>query len=276
MKLRTSLFNRGILVQDIRNVGWIGSAFFICLLFSLPLQLIMGYTRENEFHPYQPPNSLFALSNEFQIFMTFTFPVLLAIFMFRYIHVKLTSDFTHSLPLKREQLFHQHVVFGLVVIIVPLFLTALSLTILGLILPYKELLSFTSVLEWFSFSALFHVFVFLTGVFVAMFTGMSILQGALTYILFLFPVGVTVLFISNLEFYLFGFTATYYLDSQIEKYIPFIRLSQLERLPLTLTEGLGYVLLCFIFYVCALLVYKKRRYRNSYTSHCLSFITANF
>ncbi|GAE24905.1 hypothetical protein JCM9140_868 [Halalkalibacter wakoensis JCM 9140] len=218
----------------------------------------MGYTRENEFHPYQPPNSLFALSNEFQIFMTFTFPVLLAIFMFRYIHVKLTSDFTHSLPLKREQLFHQHVVFGLVVIIVPLFLTALSLTILGLILPYKELLSFTSVLEWFSFSALFHVFVFLTGVFVAMFTGMSILQGALTYILFLFPVGVTVLFISNLEFYLFGFTATYYLDSQIEKYIPFIRLSQLERLPLTLTEGLGYVLLCFIFYVCALLVYKKR------------------
>jgi ABC-2 type transport system permease protein len=258
MRLKTLLFNRGILIQDIRNVGWISLGYLICLLFSLPLQLLMAYTRDNEFHHYIPPKSLFALSNDFQVFMTFTFPVLLAIFLFRYIQVKLSSDFTHSLPLKREQLFNQRVLFGLLVLIIPIFVTAASLVAFSQFLPYDELLSVSSVLIWMSFTILFNVFVFLAGVFVAMFTGMSVLQGALTYILFIFPVGVTVLFFTNLEFYLFGFTANYYLNQQLENMIPFIRITQLERLPLTVNEITIYLVLCIVFYLSAMLVYKKR------------------
>ncbi|MDT8861144.1 ABC transporter permease [Alkalihalobacillus sp. MEB130] len=258
MRLKTLLFNRGIFIQDIRNVGWISLAMLLCLLFSLPLQLLMAYTRENEFHHFDPPNSLFALSNDFQIFLIFTFPVLLAIFLFRYIQVKLSSDFTHSLPIKREHLFHQHALFGLLVLLVPIFITAISLFALGQFLPYKELLSFSSIFNWMTITALFYIFVFLAGVFVAMFTGMSLLQGALTYILFFFPVGVTILFVSNIEFYLFGFTSHYYLNQQLESLIPFIRITQLDRLPLSIIESMIYLLLCIVFYVAAVIAYKKR------------------
>ncbi|WP_332694313.1 DUF6449 domain-containing protein [Halalkalibacter lacteus] len=258
MRLKTSLFNVGILVQDIRNVGWISLSYLLCLLFFLPLQLLMAYTRENEFYQFIPPKSLFGLSNEFQTIMTFLFPVLLAIFLFRYIQVKSSSDFTHSLPIKREQLLHQHVLFGLVVLIVPVLLTAISLLVLSQFLPYNELLAVSSILKWMSLTTVFNVFVFMAGVFVAMFTGMSILQGALTYILFILPVGVMVLFLTNLEFYLFGFTANYYLTQQIESLIPFVRITQLERVPLTMNEIFIYLILSIVFYLCAMLAYKKR------------------
>jgi ABC-2 type transport system permease protein len=258
MRLRTLLFNRGILIQDIRNVGWISLGYLLCLLFSLPLQLLMAYTRENEYRHFIPPKNLFGLSNDFQTVMTFIFPVLLAIFLFRYIQVKLPSDFTHSLPIKREHLLNQHVLFGLFVLIIPVFFTAASLLALDQFLPYDTLLSVSSILNWMSITILINVFVFLAGVFVAMFTGMSVLQGALTYILFVFPVGVTVLFLTNLEFYLFGFTANYYLDQQLESIIPFIRMTQLERIPFTLNEVFIYLILSIVFYLCAMLAYKKR------------------
>ncbi|GAE36470.1 hypothetical protein JCM9157_3659 [Halalkalibacter akibai JCM 9157] len=190
--------------------------------------------------------------------MTFTFPVLFAIFLFRYMQVKLSSDFTHSLPIKREQLYNQHILFGLLGLITPVLITSVSLLILGQFLPYNELLSFSSVFNWTMFSLLFAVFVFLAGVFVGMLSGMSILQAALTYILFVFPVGITMLFYSNLEFYLFGFSATYYINQKFENIIPFIRISQLEQNPLTTIEIVVYLLLSASFYLCALLAYKKR------------------
>ncbi|WP_227937080.1 DUF6449 domain-containing protein [Alkalihalobacillus deserti] len=259
MRLKTSLFNRGIFIQDIRNVGWVGLGYFLCLLFALPLQLLISYTNEDHYRHYQIPKHLIELTSDFQVFLTFIFPVLLAIFLFRYIQVKLSSDFTHSLPIKREQLFNQHILFGLLVLILPVLVVAAILLGLGQFLPYDELLSVPSILKWIGVTTLFNVFVFLTGVFVGMFTGMSVLQGALTYILFVFPVGVTVLFVSNLEFYLFGFTSNYYLTQQLETIIPFIRLSQLERIPLTASEVFIYLLLSIGFYVCSLIAYKKRQ-----------------
>ncbi|WP_100406968.1 DUF6449 domain-containing protein [Bacillus solitudinis] len=258
MRLKTLLFNQGIFIQDIRNVGWVSLGYFLCLLFALPLQLLMAYTNDNQFYQYIPPKSLFGLSHEFQIFLTFTLPVLLAIFLFRYIQVKLSSDFTHSLPIKRGHLFNQHVIVGLLVLVIPVFMVGIVLLGLSQFMPYDELLSVQSILKWMSVTTLFNVFVFLAGVFVAMFTGMSVLQGALTYILFVFPVGVTVLFLTNLEFYLFGFAADYYLHQQIDRVIPFVRLEQLERIPLTLSEVLIYLLLSLGFYLCARLVYNRR------------------
>ncbi|ARK29638.1 DUF6449 domain-containing protein [Halalkalibacter krulwichiae] len=259
MKLKTSLFNRGLFTQDLRNVGWVSVGYMLCLLFALPLQLLMLYTNQDPYRQSQVPESLFAISSEFQIMMTFIFPVLLAIFLFRYIHVKLASDFIHSLPITRGHLLNQHVVIGILILLAPILVTGVSLLVLGQFLPYTELLTFATIFQWGGVMILFSVFVFLAGVFVAMFTGMSLLQGAFTYILFVFPVGVTVLFLSNLEFYLFGFTSHYYLTQQFERMIPFIRMTQLDQHPLTYIEVTSYIVISLLFYLCALLVYKKRQ-----------------
>ncbi|WP_209124729.1 hypothetical protein [Alkalihalobacillus sp. BA299] len=89
MLSKTLSFNRGIFLQDLRSVGWVGIAYFLCLLFALPLQLIMAYTRDgHEHHFFSQTNtttSLFSISTEFQMFLMFLMPVLLSIFIFRYI-----------------------------------------------------------------------------------------------------------------------------------------------------------------------------------------------
>ncbi|MFC0561023.1 DUF6449 domain-containing protein [Halalkalibacter alkalisediminis] len=258
MRLKTLLFNKGIFIQNIRHVGWIGLGYLVCLLFAMPLQLLLAYTNEDHYRYHQIPDQLIGLSKDFQVILTFVFPVLLAIFLFRYIQVKLSSDFTHSLPIKRGLLFNQHLLFGLLVFILPVFVVAAILLGLGSFLPYEELLSFSSILSWAGTTTLFNVFVFVSGVFVGMFTGMSVLQGALTYILFVFPVGVVVLFSANLDFYLFGFTSNYYLTQKLETVIPFVRLMELERVPFTISEILIYVGLIIAFYLAALLAYQKR------------------
>ncbi|MFV8827805.1 DUF6449 domain-containing protein [Alkalihalobacterium sp. APHAB7] len=260
MLSKTLSFNRGIFIQDLRSVGWVGIAYFICLLFALPLQLLMAYTRDGHEHPFftRPITSLFEVSIEFQIFLMFLMPVLLSIFIFRYIQVKASSDFVHSLPVKRESLYNQHVLLGIVILFVPIFLTGLIAWILGNVLPAGELLSFSSVFSWMGVSLLFSVFVFLAGVFVAMLTGMSVLHGALIYIMLIFPTGITVLFLMNLEFFLFGFAGEYYLMQNIERILPFVRIVEVIHTPLTGLEIIAYLLFITFFYVTALFVYKNR------------------
>ncbi|MEB1808616.1 MAG: DUF6449 domain-containing protein [Bacillaceae bacterium] len=260
MLSKTLSFNRGIFIQDLRSVGWVGIAYFICLLFALPLQLLMAYTRDGHEHRFftRPFTSLFEISIEFQVFLMFLMPVLLSIFIFRYIQVKSSSDFVHSLPVKRENLYNQHVLLGIVILFVPIFLTGLVAWILGSVLPAEELLSFSSVVSWMAVSLLFNAFVFLAGVFVAMLTGMSVLQGALIYIMLIFPTGITVLFFMNLQFFLFGFAGEYYFLQNIERILPFVRVVEVIHTPLTVREIIAYLLLIFFFYVTALFVYKNR------------------
>jgi len=46
MQSKTSSFNRGMWIQSMRNVGWIGALYTLILLFIVPLQIILRYTGE--------------------------------------------------------------------------------------------------------------------------------------------------------------------------------------------------------------------------------------
>ncbi|WP_078427184.1 hypothetical protein [Alkalihalobacterium alkalinitrilicum] len=260
MLSKTLSFNRGIFIQDLRSVGWVGIAYFLCLLFALPLQLLMAYTRDGSDHHYfgNTTTSLFSISIEFQVFLMFLLPVLLSIFIFRYMQVKLSSDFIHSLPLNRESLFNQHALLGIVILFIPIFLTGVILLVLATMLPHVEYLSIQSVMSWVGTTLLFNLFVFFAGVFVAMLTGMSVLQGALIYIMFIFPTGISVLTVMNLQFFWFGFAGEYYLTKNIERILPFVRVTELSHTPLTMSEIVVYFVFIIVFYVGALLIYKNR------------------
>ena len=41
MRQKTSLFNKGLFVQDLRSVGWIGIVYFLLLLAVGPLQTLL-------------------------------------------------------------------------------------------------------------------------------------------------------------------------------------------------------------------------------------------
>lgn len=261
MQLKTLLYNRGIFIQNARSVGWIGIAYLICLLFALPLQIWMIFSSNEDYqrHYLFTTETLFRFSEEFQLILMFTVPVLLAVFLFRYLHVKLTADYLHSLPIKRIALYNQNIVFGIAMLIIPVVIIAVVLLVLIGFVDAPEILNVAVISKWMWTTILINIFVFFAGVFVAMFTGISVFQGVLTYVLFIFPAGVVTLFLMNLKYLLYGFAVDYYLKQQLEKIIPFIRADQLSNQSLTGKETFIFLLFIAIFYGIALLVYRKRK-----------------
>jgi ABC-2 type transport system permease protein len=75
MPLKTSWFNRQILMQGFRQVGWVGWIYLFALLLFVPLHLVMIFSNENISY-YGVENVLFA--NSIQFFLIIVIPVLLA------------------------------------------------------------------------------------------------------------------------------------------------------------------------------------------------------
>lgn len=193
MTLKTFLFNRGIFNQIVRNVGWVALIYFVGLLFALPIHIFMMAENKN-WLMYHQTGRIFDIGSIIQFPLMFTLPILLAIFLFRYMQVKLSADYMHSLPLKREALFFQHIIVGMVVLIVPIAIIAGCLILIKPFLPVS-LYSFKHVAIWFAGTVAMNVLLFSGAVFVGMLTGMSVLQGVFAYVLFFFPAGIFILLI---------------------------------------------------------------------------------
>jgi ABC-2 type transport system permease protein len=258
MPSKTLSFNRAIFTQNVRSVGWVGLVHLLVLCFALPLQILMVYTSERR--PYYETywKNVFSVSHEFQVLIMFTIPVLLAIFIFRYLHVKLSADYIHSLPFRRETLFFNHLLFSILVLLLPIVITAIILLFLQSALELDFFLSAYGIACWIGTTFLIELLVFFASVFIGMVTGMSVLQGVLFYIMLVFPAGITVLVAMNIQYFLYGFSAEYYLNHNIERIVPLFRSFELAQRPLTWTEIVAYLVLIVVFFALSLWVYKKR------------------
>jgi ABC-2 type transport system permease protein len=258
MPSKTLSFNRAIFTQNVRSVGWVGLVHLLVLCFALPLQILMVYTSERR--PYYETywKNVFSVSHEFQVLIMFTIPVLLAIFIFRYLHVKLSADYIHSLPFRRETLFFNHLLFSILVLLLPIVITAIILLFLQSALELDFFLSAYGIACWIGTTFLIELLVFFASVFIGMVTGMSVLQGVLFYIMLVFPAGITVLVAMNIQYFLYGFSAEYYLNHNIERIVPLFRSFELAHRPLTWTEIVAYLVLIVVFFALSLWVYKKR------------------
>ncbi|ANB61783.1 DUF6449 domain-containing protein [Anoxybacteroides amylolyticum] len=250
-------YNRSLFVQNVRNIGWIGIVHLLLLFAAIPLRILMIYT--NQKRDYSPVfHNVFEFSNVFQGMIAFTVPVLLAIFLFRYMQMKRSADYMHSLPLRRETLFFQQMTFGALMLVIPVLATVL-LTALLCQLPLENMhISAADLVRWTAEMLLMELFVFSASVWVGMFTGISVLQGAFAYILFLFPAGISVLILMNMRYVLSGFAADYYLSANLERIVPFFRFVELADKPLASFEMARYALAIVVCYLLSIWLYKQR------------------
>jgi ABC-2 type transport system permease protein len=251
-------FNRGLFVQNLRSVGWIGIVHFLLWFAAIPLQLLMAYSQQKDGGVFIEWKNLYSISAEFQTMIVFTLPVLLAALLFRYMQGKQSSDFMHSLPVQRAELFCQQAVFGVMLIVIPIVLISLLAIVCRYGLSFSVPLAIGDIIRWTWETAIMELFVFAAAVFVGMMTGMSTLQVVFTYILFLFPAGITMLLLTNTSYLLVGFPADYYLSQNLEAIVPFFRYLKLEAEPLTAGESLAYLLLIMVFLILAIWLYQKR------------------
>lgn len=257
MQSKIFLVNKEIRKTIMRSIGWVAIVHFLGLIFAVPLEILMTTTGEQR--QYIRAESLFYFHFEIQAVLNIGIPVILAVFLFRYLQVKPYSDFMHSLPIKRDRLFHQYALTGMILLILPVLLIAIIISALYIPLNLSEFITWADIFKWLGITIMFNLLVFLAGVFTGMISGISAVQGILTYIFLLLPMGLLVLLAYNLPFYLYGFADRYVMESKVESFSPLVALSQVDYRPLGAIEIIVYCLLIFILYGVSLWVYKNRR-----------------
>ncbi|MCM3584147.1 DUF6449 domain-containing protein [Mesobacillus maritimus] len=264
MPLKTSWLNKELILQIIRSTSWISILYFFGLLFALPIRMLMMYTAEEEsIAQYNPVNSLFHYEFVIQLGLTIIIPVLLSVFLFRYLQVKQSADLMHSLPIRREKLFHHYVLSGIILLILPIIFVAFIIMGVHAAFNLSSFFHLKDIGYWVGTTIVLDLLIFSAGVFVAMITGISAVQGVLTYILLLFPAGMTVLIFYNLQMLLFGFPTDFYLHRNLETLSPLTYATLLDGRPLQKIDVILYLFFTFLFYVFSILLYKKRKVESA-------------
>lgn len=260
MKSKISFFNAGLIKQDFKQHGWIGLVYLIGLLFSLPLTLMM--LASSEMNHYRIPENFFRVGMEIQIIFILTVPIAAGIFIFRYMQVKDSSDMIHSLPIGRGQLYLNHIVSGLLMLLIPVWVTGAVTGVVSYFHPFSEHLAMSDLMVWIGITSLMTLFFFIFSVFVGMNTGQSVAQGIITYILLLLPMALIVLISFHLKQFLYGFSDTF-ISSGIEKWSPIASFIDVAYRPFSITEILIYGLLIIVFGTSGYFLYKLRHVESA-------------
>lgn len=260
MKLKTSFINTGILLNDLKRFTWIGAGYLLILLSIVPLKIFMLYSRAQDFQINDTTAYLrifqFDPYNPIQVMVLIIVPVVTGLLLFRYLQDGRAADMAHALPVRRETLYSTHVAAGIIFLFVPLLLTALVSWALVAGLGIEGVKG-SNILTWLSNSLLINLLFFICSVAVGMVTGMTTMQGVLSYILLLLPSGLSVLLLHNLNQYIYGFALDYYFP-KIEKLSPLIRFTEISRNPFQSGEIAIYLGISIVLYFVGRSLYLRR------------------
>ncbi|RDI45426.1 DUF6449 domain-containing protein [Falsibacillus pallidus] len=268
MSSKISWINKELLKQINRSIGWVGIIYLLALLFALPLEILMLSSRDEQGY-YRQFKNLFEINADLLMLITIIVPIGLSIFLFRYLQVKQTSDLIHSLPMKREKIFYHYSIAGILYLIIPVLLTGVVLLIQYGVLDVSMYYQPEEVFIWMGITSLINIVLFTAGAFVGMLTGLSAVQGVLTYIFVVFPAGILILFSVNLKYFLLGFPREYFMNKEIEKYSPLTRQVSFGQHLLSGKEVIFYIIIAIILYFASLWIYKKRKLEG--VSQALAF-----
>jgi ABC-2 type transport system permease protein len=198
---------------------------------------------------------------EIQGLLMVTAPVITAVALFKYLNSQKLGDLIHSLPIKRENIYNNYIVIGIISLIIPLIINGIICIMLNLTLDLSKYYTIKDVFVWMSLSAIIEIVVFLISVFVAMTTGISIAQGILTYIVLFLPIGLFGLLVYNIQLFIYGFSPDYYFQQKLEMLTPITRAFTFadKRYPMSLTEILVYILIFAVLYFVSKRLYKIRK-----------------
>lgn len=259
MRSETSSFSRGIFLNSLKNQGWVGVIYLLMLLVAVPLNILMMYTSSSRI-----PMSIHAIERlffreEIQRLAIIVIPVLLAILLFRYLQEKNAAVMMHSLPVTRKATFRSKVLAGMLTLITPVLVTGVVTWLLRWGLGLQEFISGEHLWKWVGLTIVLGLFMFLATVLMGMFTGMSTAQGALTYIGLFLPAGLSLLILSNLEYFIYGFMRDFTAAGKIENFSPLLRFLEMNFGEVKMAEVVIYLVLGLIFYLLAGYLYQRRQ-----------------
>ncbi|MFD2706471.1 hypothetical protein [Salibacterium lacus] len=255
MKSKVSFFNPGIQKQNLKQHGWLGIVILIGWIFIVPMQMIR--LTDGWYGP-EDVTTMTQISNGTELPVLVGGSILTGIFLFRYLQVPDAADMMHSLPVRRESLFFNQVLTGLVLIIAPLLITAGAAQVIAGMYPEFSELSPQTIWSWAGAFLIMSVFFFLFTVFVGMAVGMSIATGIITLILLVLPVAMYTLIYSNISLYLYGLPPFNTVSDKFLLFSPLMFISDIVEMQYTSWQLAGYVAAAVLFGAAALVLYKLR------------------
>ncbi|TCO75239.1 DUF6449 domain-containing protein [Marinisporobacter balticus] len=267
MKSKMLFFNIHIVLEDLKRYWGMAVLYFLTLFFSGPLNIMSLFNNPNESPNSAIKNFLNLRHADLQMVLSIGFPILLAVLIFRYLHQNKSTTVMHSFPITRGQLFHSHNIAGVVLLLLPVVLTAVILIVLLNIHHdgsklFEEIFTISSILKWVWFSTLTNLIVYVISVLAAMITGISLIQMILSFISIFLPIGISFLMIHNFDQLLYGFVINdRLLERSVAKIIPITSFMCNETIDSNFV--LWYIFLSIALYFIAYLVYKKRHLESA-------------
>lgn len=258
MKSKTSFINGGILRNDFKSYGWIGVAYLLGLLLAVPLKILMLYSRGQNLEIIIDARQyvgIFQFESAFQFMLLVLIPIMTGLWLFRYLQENKRNDMIHALPVKRVTLYNTHIFSGIILLSLPLIITALVSWILVAGMDIEHIGGLL-ILRWLGISLLLNLVFFMATVFTGICTGISTLQGILTLVLLVLPTGLFELLVMNARIFFYGFAQDYY---SIETGLsPLLRMAEINYLPLQAGEVVAYLLTALILYALGSYLYQRR------------------
>lgn len=260
MRWITSWCKKELTKQNFRLAGWLSVGYFIVLFLSIVIGQIDRFSHINK-NPsnYYYYDNLMIHGGFIPAVLLFIMPTLTALVLFRYLHKQDASDFIHSLPSTRKTIYLHHTVFGIFSILIPQILTYISLFIVDQAMDHQNLLDLADINRWFHLSASTGLIVFAVSVFVAMLTGVTLVQLIFTYIFLFLPVGLTYLVVFNMHYALPGLSINYLIDDVIIHFSPLTDFehvfmeADMNWMKVMIYYGLALTILVFSYFL-----YKRR------------------
>jgi ABC-2 type transport system permease protein len=203
--------------------------------------------------------NLFSCQQMIQFVLVIVIPVLLAIFLFRFLQMKQASDFIHSLPITRRRIYVHMIGTGIGFMGLPILLTGSILILFHSAIDIERLYTMTDIWSWMGTTFILEALIFSVAVLLGMVTGLSAFQGLLTYIFLTLPVGLFVLFAANVKFLIAGFSADYYLSANMNGISPLLAATEMEKITFFSINTLIYSILTFLFLISSLFLYERRK-----------------
>ncbi|MEB3751520.1 ABC transporter permease [Geobacillus sp. FSL W8-0032] len=251
--------NRAVWTQNLRQISWIAIIHWLLWMAAIVLPIALAYSQYDPKVGNVPQwENVYHISNRFETLIAWLVPILAAAGVLRYMHDKRSADFIHSLPIRRTELLTSQIVFGWLMVAVPLLLTALVAIgcLAGLDLPWP--INAADVWRWFGETVTVETVIFAFSIAVGVLVGQSVIHVVLTNILLVFPAGILVLIYTNLSLLLPGFPNDYYLSIDVERLVIPLRYEMLGYRSMEAGEAGGMLLLALLLFGFAIWLYERR------------------
>lgn len=276
MTLKTSLFNKGVYKSTVKRYMW-GSVLYFVILFMITVLPIVFSVDLDDTLSYIPEGNISLLySSGFMIFSSIVsmfVPTITGLLVFRFVHSKKASVFTHSLPVNRTSMYISTIAASFTLMLVPIILNGLILILITATI-YYNFISISSCLVWIAVNMATILLMFSCVCFVSMLTGNSFAMVGLNVLLHaVVPVTAIVLNVVACSFlYGMGDNLTQ-LVIEISKSNYVYKISEFaesvgrafyrETEIITPLNGALYVACAILFYIAGWILYKKRNLENA-------------